>query len=237
MEDPYKVLGVSASTTEEEVAKAYRRLAKKYHPDLNPGDKAADQKMREVNAAYEQIKTQKNGGTSYERPDGSYGPQQQPSGGYSYRGDDPFGGFDFGNFGDIFGAFFGNGWQQQQGNGQTGASAFQQVRRYIQARQYQDALLMLAQISDRVAEWYYLSAIANAEVGNRGTALNQAKDAVRMEPGNQAYQRLLGQFEQGSFTYQQTGQSQGFNMQNAGRGFLQLLIAQVACMFCCRPGC
>ena len=57
MTDPYKVLGVSPDASDEEIKKAYRRLAKKYHPDLNPGDKAAAQKMQEINAAYEQIKT------------------------------------------------------------------------------------------------------------------------------------------------------------------------------------
>lgn len=54
--DPYKVLGVSPDASDEEIKQAYRRLAKKYHPDLNPGDEAAAKKMQEVNAAYEQIK-------------------------------------------------------------------------------------------------------------------------------------------------------------------------------------
>ncbi len=56
MDDPYKVLGVSPDASDEEVKRAYRALAKKYHPDRNPGDAAAAQKMREINAAYEQIK-------------------------------------------------------------------------------------------------------------------------------------------------------------------------------------
>jgi molecular chaperone DnaJ len=205
---------------------------------LNPGDKTAEQKMRQINAAYEQIKTQKTGGASYERPDGSYGPQRhnQPGGGYTYRGDDPFGGFDFGGFGDIFGDIFENAWeQQQQGSGQPGIPMMRQIRLYIQIRQYQNALYMLSQISERDAEWYYLSAIANAGVGNRVTALNHAKDAVRMEPGNLEYQQLLDQFQQGSFTYRQAGQSQGFDMQSMGRSILQIMVAQAVCFFCCRP--
>ena len=56
MEDPYKILGVSPDASDEEIKKAYRRLAKKYHPDRNPGDEEAAKKMQEVNAAYEQIK-------------------------------------------------------------------------------------------------------------------------------------------------------------------------------------
>jgi len=54
--DPYKVLGVSPETSKEEIKIAYRQLAKKYHPDLNPGDGEATRKMNEVNAAYDQIK-------------------------------------------------------------------------------------------------------------------------------------------------------------------------------------
>jgi curved DNA-binding protein CbpA len=51
--DLYEILGVDRNATEEEIKKAYRRLAKKYHPDLNPGDKEAEQKFKEINEAYE----------------------------------------------------------------------------------------------------------------------------------------------------------------------------------------
>lgn len=54
--NPYKVLGVENGASEEECAKAYKKLAKKYHPDLNPGDKEAEKKMSEINAAFDQIK-------------------------------------------------------------------------------------------------------------------------------------------------------------------------------------
>ena len=61
MDDPYRVLGLKPDATDEEVKQAYRRLAKKYHPDMNPGDAYAAQKMNEINAAYDQIKNpQKN---------------------------------------------------------------------------------------------------------------------------------------------------------------------------------
>lgn len=59
IQDPYQVLGVSPSASEKEITRAYRKLAKKYHPDLNPGDENAAKKMSEINEAYELIK---NGG-------------------------------------------------------------------------------------------------------------------------------------------------------------------------------
>ena len=56
IDDPYKVLGVSRDASDEEIKRAYRALAKQYHPDRNPGDTEAAKKMQQINAAYEQIK-------------------------------------------------------------------------------------------------------------------------------------------------------------------------------------
>ena len=56
IDDPYKVLGVSRDASDDEIKQAYRRLAKQYHPDRNPGDAQAAKKMQQINAAYEQIK-------------------------------------------------------------------------------------------------------------------------------------------------------------------------------------
>ena len=82
MTGPYKVLGVPTTATDDEVKAAYRRLAKKYHPDANPGDKVAEQRMKEINAAYDQIMNKTASGAN------------QGYGGYSsggYAGYDPFG--------------------------------------------------------------------------------------------------------------------------------------------------
>ena len=83
IDDPYKVLGVSPDASDEEIKRAYRNLAKKYHPDKNPGDAEAAKKMQQVNAAYEQIKNP-NKASSGSRGYGSYG---------GYGGFDPFGSY------------------------------------------------------------------------------------------------------------------------------------------------
>ena len=72
IDDPYKVLGVERNASDEQIKQAYRHLAKKYHPDLNPGDEAAARKMKEINAAYEQIK---NPQSARQHSYGGYGGQ------------------------------------------------------------------------------------------------------------------------------------------------------------------
>ena len=70
MRDPYEVLGISRDASDEEIKQAYRKLARKYHPDVNPGDPVAAKKMQEINAAYEQIKDPNKSGAG--DPFGSY---------------------------------------------------------------------------------------------------------------------------------------------------------------------
>ena len=92
IDDPYKILGVSREASDEEIKRAYRRLAKQYHPDRNPGDAEAARKMQQVNAAYEQIKNpekaQQNagyGGYGYDPFGGSYQRTYQQSEGDNYQ--------------------------------------------------------------------------------------------------------------------------------------------------------
>jgi len=86
MKDPYSVLGVSQSASDEEVKKAYRELARKYHPDNyqnNPLADLAEEKMKEINQAYDTITKQRSGGYQSSYQGGSYGGQQQYNSGGS----------------------------------------------------------------------------------------------------------------------------------------------------------
>ena len=78
-DDPYQVLGVNPGASDEEIKQAYRRLAKKYHPDRNPGDEEAARQMQRVNAAYEQIQNKDQ--TGYE----SFRGYEEPSDGDRYQ--------------------------------------------------------------------------------------------------------------------------------------------------------
>lgn len=71
--NPYKVLGVSNTASKEEIRKAYRALARKYHPDVNPGDKAAEERFKEINDAYAILSDEKK----KEEYDRAAEPQQQ----------------------------------------------------------------------------------------------------------------------------------------------------------------
>ena len=203
--DPYKVLGLSPDASDEEVKRAYRALAKKYHPDLNPGDREAARKMQEINAAYEQIKNPEKASQNGPGGHGSYG-------GYY----DPFGGY------------------RQQSYGGEGDERYQQAAfQYIRFGRFQEALNALNSATQRNARWYYLSALANDGLGNQVTALEHIRRAVSMEPDNQLYLRTLEQIESGGAAYrQQAGNFRGFTL--GGDPCTNLCLCYLFQLFCCR---
>ena len=127
--DYYETLGVGRSADAEEIRKSYRKLARKYHPDVNPGDKSAEDRFKSVQEAYDVLSDEEKRKT-YDQY-GFYSPNIPPNGGGSAGGGPGFGGFDFaeymrqqqqagasagaeegegfgGSFRDIFGSFFGS---------------------------------------------------------------------------------------------------------------------------------
>ena len=176
--NPYEVLGVSPNASNDEVKKAYRQLSKKYHPDSyvnNPLADLAEEKFKEVQAAYDEIMKMR----------------QNP---YAYN-------------------------TQQNYNSNAYASAdFNTVRSYINARRFREALTMLASMGNRNAMWYYYSAVANLGLGNNLVAVEHARQAAAMEPGNMEYVNFANQMQFRSQQYQNTGYNYG--RQSYGTGNL-----------------
>ena len=101
--DYYEVLGIEKSASADEIKKAYRSLAKKYHPDMNPGNAEAEAKFKEVNEAYAVLSDEEKK-QKYDRFGHAAFDQSAGGGAYSY------GNMDFGDIGDIFSSFFGGGF-------------------------------------------------------------------------------------------------------------------------------
>ncbi len=178
--DPYKVLGVSPDASDEEIKQAYRRLAKKYHPDLNPGDQEAAKRMQEVNAAYEQIKNPEK-----------FRQQQQSSAGY-----DPFGGYQ-------------RTYQERPRGDQYQQAAYQYIRygSYQEAlnvlrscpdrdaRWYYLSALANDGLGNQVTALEHIRRAVSMDPGNQ-EYLNTLRD---IESGGAAYRRQAGNFRGFSF--------------------------------------
>ena len=172
MKDPYSILGVSSSASDDEVKEAYRTLARKYHPDNygddNPLKDLANEKMQEINAAYDQIqKMRSNKGKSY-RGGGTY-------------------------------------YNEYSGTG-TSSGIYVEIRQMINSRRFGDAERTLAGIpmSERIAEWHYLTSVVLMQRGNVNDAMRELEIACDMEPGNFEYQRAKEMFNTNARGYGST---------------------------------
>ena len=163
MNDPYTTLGVSRNASDEEIKKAYRDLARKYHPDNyhdNPLADLAQEKMKEINEAYDTITKQRASGHS-----GGYG------GSYS-------------------GASSGYGASGGYG-GYSGSTAFADVRAALNAGNIAQAEALLNAAGTRNAEWNFLMGSVCYRKGWMDEARNYYQMAVNMDPNNAEYRQAL----------------------------------------------
>lgn len=201
MSDPYKVLGIDRNASDDEVKKAYRNLARKYHPDRNPGNQAAEDMFKVVTEAYEQIMDErKNGGNS------------------GFGGFDPFGGA--------------GGYNSDNVDVHLQAAA-----NYINSGHYEEAMNVLDGISDRNAQWYALRAMAENGVGNTYAAVECARMAVSLEPGNPGYRQLLNWLQNGGVAYTYRQNPYGGYAQGSGNACMDMCLLNLFCNLCCNPCC
>lgn len=246
MNNPYDVLGVPSSASDDEVKKAYKTLSRKYHPDANinnPNKDYAEEKFKQIQQAYSQImKDRKNGYSGSGYGSGSYGSGGYGSGGFGGFGN--FGGYgsggysDFGGFGSgRYGDFGGFGGQQRRSSSENMTEDDMHLTaaaNYINSQHYAEALNVLNSIINRSALWYYYSSLANKGVGNNVQALEHAKMASSMEPDNIRYQQLVHTLEGGGQWYNSRQQDFGgaptFMCTNP---ILTCCLANALCNCCC----
>lgn len=207
MTDPYSVLGVSRDASDEEIKKAYRRLSRKYHPDANINNPNKAQ-------AEEKFKEVQQ---AYDQI------MKEREYGSSYEG---YGGF--GNYGG-FGGQTRSGYQDEE------AIRRQAAANYIQSGHYREAMNVQSALQQRNGQWYYLSAVANMGLGNNMNALNDIREAVRLEPDNMQYRAMLQRMEGGGTWYQEQQNPFGGMPVSDDSLCLKLCLANMACSVCC-PG-
>ena len=181
MRDPYQVLGVPSTATDDEVKKAYRDLARKYHPDNyhdNPLADLAQERMKEINEAYESIQSQRKSARN--------------GGGYS--GTTGYGGTGYGGYGTGYSSPYG-----------AGATRLQRVRMAISQGNLNLAEELLNAQTDHDAEWNFLKGVICTRRGWLDEARRYFQTAVQMDPDDPEYRQALDMAEGRQSTYRPAG--------------------------------
>ena len=205
MRDPYQVLGVPSTATDEEVKKAYRDLARKYHPDNyhdNPLADLAQERMKEINEAYEAVQSQR---------------KAQRNGGYSTSGT---------GYGTGYG-----GYQSAYQGSYQGSSRYQRVRMAISSGDLNLAEELLNAQTDHNGEWNFLKGAVCYKRGWMDEARRYYETAVQMDPGNAEYQRALDMINGNGAAYRPNGYGHVTTGSCAGDNCTSLCAA-CACMNC-----
>ena len=161
MNDPYSVLGVSPSASDDEIKKAYRELARKYHPDNyqdNPLADLAQEKMKAINEAYDTITKARSGGG------------QSSQSGYSHQN-----------------SYQGGYQSYDSGSGQI----YQQIRQAINRGDLNQAEQLLSSVATRDAEWYFLTGPVAYRRGWMDEAQRNYQIASSMDPANTEYRQAM----------------------------------------------
>lgn len=124
-----------------------------------------------------------------------------------------------------FGGFSGNKYQDEESLRRQAAA------NYIQSSHYREAMNVLRSLSQHNGQWYYLSAMSNMGLGNNVNALNDIREAVRLEPNNEQYRMMQQKMEEGGSWYQEMQQPYG-DMPDIGSNFcMRLFVADLICGF------
>ena len=192
MTDPYQILGVARSATDDEVKNAYRKLCRKYHPDRNPGNEAAEDMFIIVQNAYDTVMDERK-----------MPPESENA---YFRGAE--------RSGARFSESGGKGAQQGQAYDNPESAYLQAAANYISNHDYREAVNVLLQVHNHNAYWYYLSALANAGLGNNFVALEHAQVASALSPGNDYYRMLAYQLDNGGKNYRNMRAPYGSTLSN-----------------------
>lgn len=185
MQNPHEVLGVKEGSTRDEIKKAYRELAKKYHPDQygnNPLKDLAEDKMREINEAYEYL--MKN--TS----DGTYSQNNRSSDNYSYNTNT----YNTNNYNNSYNTNHDN----------NNYAVYNSIRMDIQRGNYRSAEEKLNAMGTRDAEWNFLMGIVHMKKGWHDSSYSYLTNACNLSPSNREYKEALSRLNYRNNSYRQT---------------------------------